>query len=106
MRFPEPPVSIGNSGYAKTPAGTELEYKIVDEVGVTCDYGDEVYRKVIQVLEWTEGGFTFRFGYYRYTEKRARWTWGQYTLIISPSEWKKLRQSALEKRLFEKYNKD
>jgi hypothetical protein len=105
--IPDPPNKIDSSTSSKnTPGGIGLEGTIIDEVGIICDYGIEVYYKVFQVIQYAgdDVEYGFRLSYWRYNEKKNCWIWGQYNQIISPDEWEKLYQKAKEKGFFTKYN--
>lgn len=103
--IPDPPISIGKISEPKdTPIGTDLRSKIIDEVGIVCDYDDEIYYKIFQVLQYMEeNDYAFRISYWRYNEDRGNWVWGQFTQMISPEEWEELYNKAKQKGFFEKY---
>ena len=104
--IPDPPNSIGKTSTPKnTPAGTELNSKIVDEVGIICDYDDELYYKVFQLIQYSddEGDRAFRIAYWRYNEDKNRWIWGQYHQMIHIDEWNELYQKAKAKGFFDRY---
>ena len=101
--IPDPPSKVGEPSSSKnTPGGIELKATVVDEVGIICDYDIEVYYKIFQVIQYAgdEIEYGFRIAYWRYNEKKNCWVWGQYNQIISPEEWEKLYQKALEKGFF------
>lgn len=104
--IPDPPTSVGKKSKPRdTPSGTDLRSKIIDEVGIVCDYEDEIYYKIFQVLKYVDNDeYAFRISYWRYKEERKNWFWaGQNALMISPEEWEKLYKKAKEKGFFEKF---
>ena len=103
--IPDPPNSVGKISTPKdSPAGTGLESKIIDEVGIKCDYDVELYYKIFQLLQYADdNSYAFRISYWRYNEERNRWFWGQYNQMISTDEWEELYKKAEEKGFFTKY---
>ena len=98
-----PPNSIGRPVRPKnSPAGTKLTAKVIDVVGLLCDYNSEIYYKVFQLIQYHDKEMAYRFGYWRYNKKLRYWIWGQYTQMITRDEWKKLYKKALRKGFFKR----
>jgi len=105
----EPPKTKGKSGKFTVPTGETYKFTIVDEVSITREYKERGkinrYHKLIQVIQYDDGDYGFRFGYYRYNPEKDRWVWGQFTKIINPEEWDELYKKAKKKNFFTKYRK-
>lgn len=79
--------------------GHQAVGKVVDEVYIIVND----YKQMIQQIEFAPGSewggnrYAYRAGYYTYDANMKKRTWGQYTPVLTESQYRELLQKAKQK---------
>jgi len=90
------------TGSMKTYDGEKLEYDILDDAEIICEYDKgKKYKKLIRKIRYHDDNeIGYIFGYYYWDIKNKYWRWGQRPLVISQDETEELLKKARDKGFF------